>query len=129
MKLAEEGNGERGKTSEMQMLEVSRREIQKKVDEEARGLSRLWQTLVLYGYRFVYDPIATGFRFVHLLIIFLPVVFTAPILCLGGHGKNREAVPLGTIWWYKFLVRSMERAGPAFIKVSPKPYTFACYTL
>ncbi|RAH40063.1 ABC1 kinase family protein [Aspergillus brunneoviolaceus CBS 621.78] len=117
LKLAEEGNGERGKTSEMQMLEVSRREIQKKVDEEARGLSRLWQTFVLYGYRFVYDPIATGFRFVHLLIIFLPVVFTAPILCLGGHGKNREAVPLGTIWWYKFLVRSMERAGPAFIKL------------
>ncbi|PYI31412.1 ubiquinone biosynthesis protein [Aspergillus indologenus CBS 114.80] len=116
--LAEEGDGERGKTSEMQMLEVSRREIQKKVDDEARGLSRLWQTLVLYGYRFVYDPIATGFRFVHLLIIFLPVVFTAPILCLGGNGKNREAVlSSGTIWWYKFLVRSMERAGPAFIKL------------
>ncbi|PYI24250.1 ubiquinone biosynthesis protein [Aspergillus japonicus CBS 114.51] len=118
LKLAEEGDGERGKTSEMQMLEVSRREIQKKVDDEARGLSRLWQTLVLYGYRFVYDPIATGFRFVHLLIIFLPVVFTAPILCLGGNGKNREAVlSSGTIWWYKFLVRSMERAGPAFIKL------------
>lgn len=121
LQLAEDGDGEDDKTSEMQMLEVSRREAQKAVAEDARGLARLWQSLSVFGYYYIYDPVATGFRFVHLVVIFLPVILAAPILCFGGRLKDREGIRTGTLWWYKFLVRSMERAGPAFIKVSLSP--------
>ncbi|OOF91269.1 hypothetical protein ASPCADRAFT_57689 [Aspergillus carbonarius ITEM 5010] len=117
LQLAEDGDGEDDKTSEMQMLEVSRREAQKAVAEDARGLARLWQSLSVFGYYYIYDPVATGFRFVHLVVIFLPVILAAPILCFGGRLKDREGIRTGTLWWYKFLVRSMERAGPAFIKL------------
>ncbi|RAK98021.1 ABC1 kinase family protein [Aspergillus ibericus CBS 121593] len=117
LQLAEDGDEEDDKTGEMQMLEVSRREAQKTVAEDARGLTRLWQSLFVFGYYYIYDPIATGFRFVHLVVIFLPVILTAPTLCFGRRLKDREGIRTGTLWWYKFLVRSMERAGPAFIKL------------
>ncbi|PYI12093.1 ubiquinone biosynthesis protein [Aspergillus sclerotiicarbonarius CBS 121057] len=116
LQLAEDGD-EDDKTGEMQMLEVSRREAQKTVAEDARGLARLWQSLFVFGYYYIYDPIATGFRFVHLVVIFLPVILAAPTLCFGRRLKDREGIRTGTLWWYKFLVRSMERAGPAFIKL------------
>ncbi|OJJ76774.1 hypothetical protein ASPBRDRAFT_49811 [Aspergillus brasiliensis CBS 101740] len=117
LQLAEDGDDDNGKTGEMQMLEVSRQEVRKTVDDDARGLKRLWQSLYVFTYCYIYDPIATGFRFVHLVIIFLPVILTAPTICLGRQLKDREGTRTGTLWWYRFLVRSMERAGPAFIKL------------
>lgn len=118
LQLAEDGDDDNGKTGEMQMLEVSRQEVRKTVDDDARGLKRIWQTLYVFTYCYIYDPIATGFRFVHLVIIFLPVILTAPTICFGKQLKDREGIRTGTLWWYRFLVRSMERAGPAFIKVN-----------
>ncbi|GAA87250.1 ubiquinone biosynthesis protein [Aspergillus luchuensis IFO 4308] len=117
LQLAEDGDDDNGKTGEMQMLEVSRQEVRKTVDDDARGLKRIWQTLYVFTYCYIYDPIATGFRFVHLVIIFLPVILTAPTICFGKQLKDREGIRTGTLWWYRFLVRSMERAGPAFIKL------------
>lgn len=121
LKLAEDGDGNE-KTGEMQMLEVSRQEVRKTVAENAGGLSKLKQEVFVFLYCYIYDPIATGFRFVHLALIFLPVIFSVPAVWLGrrvkGNGNgNGNVTRSGTLWWYGFLVKAMERAGPAFIKV------------
>ncbi|PWY64740.1 ubiquinone biosynthesis protein [Aspergillus heteromorphus CBS 117.55] len=115
--LAVDGDEDNGKTAEMQMLEISRQEVQKTIAEDARGLKRLFQSLFVFGYHYIYDPVATGFRFIHLVIIFLPVILAAPSVCFGRPSKDHERVRTGTLWWYNFLVKSMERAGPAFIKL------------
>lgn len=116
LKLAEESD-DNETTGEMQMLEVSREEIRKRVRADARGLSRLCQSLSVLWYYYVYDPIATGFRFLHLVVIFMPVVVTVPAIWLGRRLQDHNGSCTGTIWWYQFLVNAMERAGPAFIKV------------
>ena len=99
------------------MLEVSREEIRKSVAEDAKGLTRLRQSLYVWCYCYVYDPIATGFRFAHLVLIFMPVILTFPAVWIGKRVQERGGERTGTLWWFQFLVRSMERAGPAFIKV------------
>ena len=119
LELAAEGDDGSGKTRERQMLEISRQEIRKQVAEDAKGLERLRQTLYIYWCNYIYEPIATGFRFVHLAVLFLPVIISAPIIWCGRRVDGRRNVRSGTLWWYRFLVSSMERAGPAFIKVSP----------
>ena len=116
LELAEGGDGSE-KTGEMQMLEVSRDEIRKSVAEDAKGLTRLRQSLYVWCYCYVYDPIATGFRFAHLVLIFMPVILTFPAIWIGKRVQDRGGERMGTLWWFQFLVRSMERAGPAFIKV------------
>lgn len=116
LKLAEDSDGDE-MTGEMQMLEASRQEIRKTVSEDARGLARLCQSIRVFWYYYVYDPIATGFRFLHLAVIFIPVVITVPVIWIGGRVEGSNSAQTGTIWWYRFLVKAMERAGPAFIKV------------
>ena len=116
VRLSEEDNGD-GKTPEEHMLEASREEIRKAVPDTVRGLNRAWRNIYLFLDLYVYEPIATGFRFLHLAIIFLPVIGTIPVIWLGRRLKERDNERAGTLWWYNFLVRSMERAGPAFIKV------------
>jgi len=117
LKLAESpDDGE--KTGEMQMLEASREEIRKAVPQGARGLSKLYHSLWVCWYYYVYDPIATGFRFLHLAVIFMPVLVTVPVIWLGRRVDRHSHAQTGTLWWYRFLVKSMERAGPAFIKVN-----------
>lgn len=118
LRLAEvSDNGE--KTGEMQMLEASRDEIRKSVSTDARGLSRICQTAWVFWYYYVYDPIATGFRFLHLAVIFVPVFIAVPVIWLGRRVGSLNDARTGTLWWYRFLVKAMERAGPAFIKVNP----------
>ncbi|KAJ5681552.1 ABC1 family protein [Penicillium maclennaniae] len=116
LKLAEESDGGE-KTGEMQMLEASREEIRKTVPAGARGLSRLCHSLWVCWYYYVWDPIATGFRFLHLAVIFLPVVVTVPVIWAGKRIGGDSKAQSGTLWWYRFLVKAMERAGPAFIKL------------
>lgn len=99
------------------MLEASREELKKEVPEDAHGLSRAWKAVYLFLDLYIYEPIATGFRFLHLAVIFLPVIATIPVIWLGRRIKERNDERAGTLWWYNFLVRSMERGGPAFIKV------------
>lgn len=116
--LSEEDTGD-GKTPEEHMLEASRAEIAKEVPEDVRGVRRALKAIYLFVDTLIVEPIATTFRFLHLVIIFVPVLGTMPLIWLGGRQKNRDNERSGTLWWYSFLVRSMERAGPAFIKVSP----------
>ena len=109
-----------GKTPEEHMLEASRAEIAKELPADTHGLKKLWFKVALGFDLYIFEPVATALRFLHLAIIFLPVIVTVPALWIGprqpGNGTDRA----GTLWWYAFLVRSMERAGPAFIKVRNK---------
>ena len=119
VQLSEEDNGD-GKTGEEHMLEVSRAEIQKGVPANVHGMRRVWKGIVYVLDQYIYEPLATGFRFLHLVIIFVPVIFAVPVIWLGGRREELDNERSGTLWWYGFLVRSMERAGPAFIKVHIK---------
>lgn len=87
---------------------------------------------------YILEPISTARRFIYLVIIFLPVILTSPILILewigngskskrrigGGGGGEKGALQREnaerstTRWWYRFLVAQMARAGPTFIKVN-----------
>ncbi|KAG9128011.1 hypothetical protein FRC07_006371 [Ceratobasidium sp. 392] len=66
----------------------------------------------------IWEPIRTGFRFLHLLGIFLPVILAAPIILVGPQEEHYGGDRWGAVWWYGLLVRAMQRAGPTFIKLS-----------
>lgn len=77
---------------------------------------------------YLVEPISTSLRFFQLALIFLPVLLSAPILCLelvddsrdrrrGRPQRTKERRT--TRWWYYLLVHQMEMAGPTFIKVRP----------
>jgi aarF domain-containing kinase len=117
IELSEKDNGGTEQTAEMRMLEVSRKEIAKGVDKNDHGFSRVRHTVVYYLDVYLWEPLCTGFRFVHLFFIFTPVIAAVPIIWFGPRQKDRDNERSGTLWWYEFLVWSMERAGPAFIKV------------
>ena len=114
--LSEEDNGD-GKTPEEHMLNASRAEIEQKVPDDVHGLRRVWQNFYYFVDCYIWEPIATGFRFLHLVVIFVPVIFMVPTIWFGPRRKDHGDERAGTLWWYGFLVHSMERAGPAFIKL------------
>jgi hypothetical protein len=109
-----------GDTGEQRMLQASRKEIAKKVDDDDRGLSRLRHKIVFILDLYVWEPLCTGFRFLHLALIFVPVILAVPAIWVGRRQKDRNNERSGTLWWYGFLVTGMEWAGPAFIKVRTK---------
>lgn len=104
-------------TGEHRMLELSREEIRKKVPEGDRGLTRAAHELMLFLDVYVWEPLCTGVRFLQLVVIFVPVIATVPAIWLGRRQPDRDHERSGTLWWYGFLVRAMELAGPAFIKL------------
>ena len=114
--LSEEENGD-GKTPEEHMLEASRAEIAKEIPDDAYGVNRIWKALYLGVDLYIWEPIATTFRFLHLFVIFIPVLASVPVIWIGGRQRDKDDERSGTMWWYSLLVHSMERAGPAFIKV------------
>ena len=99
------------------MLEVSRKEIKKAVDESDTGLTRIRHRVVLFLDLYIWEPVCTGARFLQLVVIFVPVFLTVPVIWIGGRQPERDNERSGTLWWYGFLVKAMEWAGPAFIKV------------
>ncbi|KAL0933932.1 ubiquinone biosynthesis [Colletotrichum truncatum] len=115
--LSQQDNGGTDQTGEKRMLEVSRSEIKKKVAEDDRGISRAWHTLKLVLDIYIWEPINTGLRFLHLAVIFVPVLLAVPIIWVGKRQPDRDNERSGTLMWYGFLVQSMEWAGPAFIKL------------
>lgn len=106
-----------GKTGEQHMLEASRAELAEQtplwVGNSKHVRRGIWQFLDSY----IIEPIATGLRFLHLVFIFVPVIATIPMIWVGTRHEKRDGERWGTVWWYGFLVSSMERAGAAFIKV------------
>lgn len=74
--------------------------------------------------RYIIEPFFTFLRFIHLALLFGPVILTAPMLMVGSTPRKRGRGAVadaednwGALWWYSFLVRQMERAGPSFIKL------------
>lgn len=57
----------------------------------------------------IVEPVATLLRFVHLCIIFVPVVLATPLVWLGERRGGRV--------FYSVLLHQMMMAGPAFIKL------------
>ena len=120
IRLSEEEHRD-GESGERHMLEASREEISLKIPEDSHGIQRVWISIVVVFDRYIYEPIATSLRFLHLMVIFVPVVVVLPVLWVGRRQGGRHDERTGTLWWYGYLVRSMERAGPAFIKVCTNP--------
>ncbi|KAI1482202.1 ABC1 family protein [Daldinia eschscholtzii] len=117
VKLSEDDNGETGKTREGRMLEASREELRKTVRDDERGIYRLGHTLVIFLDSYFWEPLCTGVRFIELVFIFIPVILAVPAIWIGSRQANRDNERSGTLWWYNFLVKAMEAAGPAFIKL------------
>ncbi|KAF5388587.1 hypothetical protein D9757_004643 [Collybiopsis confluens] len=66
----------------------------------------------------MWGPLLTAKRFISLCFIFLPVIFTSPMLLVGKPRKKYNRDGWGAVWWYNFLASRMEAAGPTFIKLS-----------
>ncbi|CAO3615307.1 unnamed protein product [Mucor fragilis] len=77
-----------------------------------RICNRILQFLDVY----LLEPVLTLRRLTHILLLFLPVAITVPIVFFGQ--KENEDEKAGTLWWYDFLATQMERAGPTFIKLA-----------
>lgn len=99
------------------MLEVSRKELKEHVPKVLEGSNKVRRGIYFFVDMYIIEPIATGLRFLHLVIIFVPVLATIPVIWFGKRQPNRDNEKSGTLWWYGLLVRSMERAGAAYIKV------------
>jgi hypothetical protein len=112
------GNGEQ--THEEAMLEASRKELDEQVPKALKNSSKYRRGIYFFVEDYIIEPIATGLRFLHLVIIFVPVIVTIPAIWLGQRLADKDNERSGTIWWYGFLVSSMERAGAAFIKVGAR---------
>lgn len=117
IRLSEKDNQGTELTAEGRMLAASREEIEKKLDDDDHGISRFRHGIILYLDLYFWEPLCTTFRFLHLVVIFVPLIISVPALWLGSRNPKRDNERSGTLWWYSFLVKSMERAGPAFIKV------------
>lgn len=100
------------------MLEASRKELDEHIPKRLENSKRVRRGIYFFLDDYIFEPIATGLRFLHLVIIFVPVIVTIPVIWFGKRQSDRSNERTGTIWWYGFLVGSMERAGAAFIKAS-----------
>lgn len=73
---------------------------------------------------YIIEPLGTTKRFIVLIFLFAPVILTMPMILVGRFreggrriSKDDGGTRWGARWWYGFLVKQMERAGPTFIKV------------
>jgi aarF domain-containing kinase len=113
-----EGESKDGKTGEEQMLAASREELKLQVPRAIEGSKGFRRNIYFFVDSYIIEPICTGLRFLHLVFIFVPVMVSVPAIWFGARNSGRDNERSGTLWWYGFLVRSMERAGAAFIKVN-----------
>ncbi|PSN67142.1 ABC1-domain-containing protein [Corynespora cassiicola Philippines] len=105
------------KTHEQAMLEASRKELKEQVPKSLENSKKFRRGIYFFVDTYIVEPIFTGLRFLHLVVIFVPVLATIPTIWLGKRQKDRDNERSGTLWWYGYLVWSMERAGAAFIKL------------
>ncbi|KAF8167662.1 hypothetical protein B0H34DRAFT_644992 [Crassisporium funariophilum] len=66
----------------------------------------------------IWEPILTAKRFIYLFFLFVPVILSSPMLLVGVSEKRLKGDRWGAVWWYAFLVKRMEAAGPTFIKLA-----------
>ena len=92
-------------TAEGRMLEASRAEIKKEVSDDVRGLRRLSDSVIVFVDLYLWEPLCTGLRFLHLVVIFVPVLVAVPAIRFGARDPKRDNERRGTLWWYWFLVK------------------------
>ena len=117
VEISQKKTGDGEKTHEEAMLEVSRKELGEQVPAVIQNSTKYRRGVYLFVEEYLIEPVATGLRFLHLVLIFVPVLATVPIIWIGARQPGRNNERSGTLWWYGFLVWSMERAGAAFIKL------------
>ncbi|KAH9835937.1 ABC1 family-domain-containing protein [Rhodofomes roseus] len=76
-----------------------------------------WRIVVLVR-EYIWEPILTARRFVHLCFLFVPVLLASPILLVGLTEERLSGDRWGAVWWYGFLTSQMQRAGPTFVKLA-----------
>lgn len=107
-------------TWESRLLEASRNELKAARDDRARNepnkLIKLIYGAIAVFDKYLWEPICTTTRFLHLAVIFVPVILGVPAMWIGQRQPDNDNERSGTLWWYGFLVQAMEWAGPAFIK-------------
>lgn len=117
VQIAEDDENDNGMTHEEHMLQISREELAEAVPDRLKS-SKKWRRSIWRLFdTWIIEPLATGLRFLHLVVIFVPVIATVPLIWIGSRNPDRDDERSGTLWWYGFLVASMERAGAAFIKL------------
>lgn len=102
------------------MLKESERERKEKAREVPAGLSLMRQLMRrtrILVVEYIIEPLATGFRFINLVMIFAPLILTIPVVCFGSRVGGNTGERSGTLWWYGFLIAMVDKAGPTFIKV------------
>ncbi|CAG8498112.1 7466_t:CDS:2 [Ambispora gerdemannii] len=67
---------------------------------------------------YILEPFLTTCRFAYLVLLFLPLIVSAPALLIGRRVPESDNERTGTLLWYDFLVKQMETAGPTFIKLA-----------
>jgi aarF domain-containing kinase len=115
--ISEDDTRDEDKTHEAAMLEASRKELAEHVPKAIKHSKKVRRGVYFFVDLYIIEPICTGLRFLHLVFIFVPVLITVPAIWIGARQPDRDSERSGTLWWYWFLTRSMERAGAAFIKV------------
>jgi aarF domain-containing kinase len=113
-----QGDNDDGKTGEERMLKQSRAEIDEHVPSVIENSTRWRRRIYFVVDLYIWEPICTSLRFLHLFVIFVPVILTVPMVWIGRRIPERDNERSGTLWWYGYLVWSMQKAGAAFIKVS-----------
>ena len=99
------------------MLDASREETAAEENEYVPSTHPVRHAIYRIIDAYIWEPLRTGLRFLHLVVIFLPVIVAVPAVWIGPRDPKRSNERAGTLWWYGFLVWSMERAGAAFIKL------------
>ncbi|KAE8223675.1 hypothetical protein CF319_g3326 [Tilletia indica] len=106
-------------------------EIEEKEAQSAKRnpIVRLFIRIHTWLQTWIIEPIGTGKRFLVLVFLFAPLIITLPMLMVGrrregGRRRGRKVATSedgqrwGAMWWFSFLVKQMERAGPTFIKLA-----------
>lgn len=117
VQISEQPHGDDGRTSEEKMLQASREELENYVPPHLRHSKKVRVGIWRFVDTWIVEPIATGLRFLHLVVIFAPVIVAVPIMWFGQRIPDRDNERSGTLLWYRFLVWSMEYSGAAFIKL------------
>lgn len=107
------------RTMEQLMLDKSdqEREELSRPSGDRRPVVRVLQNIRVFLIDWIFEPIATGLRFTHLALMFLPVILAIPLAYIGPRRAERSCERTGTILWYALLIKTLERAGPTFVKV------------
>lgn len=99
----------KGKTETLELLEKSIAETSR--DRSSGGKFGLFLS------EYLIEPVKTGFRFIQLSILFIPLLILYPMTWLGPKVASAQNERSGAVIYYDLLSGAMEYAGPSFIKV------------